>query len=125
MLQAGLTYKQKRNVTKKDTADQVGSGSLAVYGTPAMIAFIENTALKAVEEELEDNQTTVGTKVNINHLRPTPVGERVICSVELRAVNGSQLQFNVEVEDENNKIGEGTHTRYIVNKDTFMEKVDR
>ena len=124
MLKEGLTYQQQTTVEKTDTAKEVGSGNLAVYGTPAMIAFVENTALKAVVEKLENNKTTVGTKVDINHLSPTPVGEKVTCSVELTEVNGSQLTFDVTVEDEHNKIGEGRHLRYIVDEDKFMEKIE-
>ncbi|MBM7558137.1 putative thioesterase [Halanaerobacter jeridensis] len=90
-----------------------------------MIAFIENTALKAVAEKLDDNKTTVGTKVDIRHLSPTPVGEKVTCSVELTEVNGSQLTFDVTVEDEHTKIGEGTHVRYIVDEEKFMDKIER
>jgi predicted thioesterase len=123
MLKKGITYQQKTKVETKYTAVQVGSGDLPVYGTPAMIAFIENTAVKAVAEKLEDKQTTVGAKVDINHVYPTPVGETVPCSVELTAVNGSQLKFDVLVEDENNKIGNGKHVRYIVDEDKFMNRI--
>jgi len=123
MLKKGLTYQQETVVEKEDTAEQVGSGDLAVYGTPTMIAFIENTALKAVGTKLEDKQTTVGAKVDINHLNPTPVGETVTCSVELIAINGAQLKFDVRVEDENNEIGEGEHVRYIVDEDKFMARI--
>ncbi|GAB6137716.1 thioesterase family protein [Halanaerobaculum tunisiense] len=123
MLKEGLRYQQETMVEKEDTADQIGSGDLPVYGTPAMIAFIENTAVKAIEAKLEDKQTTVGAKLNINHLHPTPVGETVTCSVKLTEVNDSQLKFDVIVEDENNKIGNGKHVRYIVAEDKFMGRI--
>ena len=125
MLEEGITYQQPTTVKNSNTAEKVGSGDLAVYGTPAMIAFIENTAVKAVTEKLNDEQTTVGTKVDINHLNPTPVGETVTCSVELIEVKGAQLKFKVTVEDEHNQIGSGTHIRYIVNQDKFMDKIKR
>lgn len=125
MLKEGFTYQQQTTVEQSNTAAEVGSGDLQVYGTPAMIAFIENTAVKAVAEELDEEQTTVGTKVDINHLNPTPVGETVTCTVELIEVDGSQLKFDVTVEDEHNQIGVGTHIRYIVNQGQFMDKIER
>ncbi|MBM7558143.1 thioesterase family protein [Halanaerobacter jeridensis] len=125
MLEEGLSYQQETIVEESDTADKVASGALPVYGTPTMIGFIENTALNSVVSDLEDAQTTVGTKVDIRHLSPTPVGEKVTCSVELTEVNGSQLTFDVTVEDEHTKIGEGTHVRYIVDEEKFMDKIER
>ncbi len=123
MLKSGLTYQQKNTVDETETADKVSSGSLPVYATPKMIAFIEDTATQAVQPELESGQTTVGIKVNIDHLNPTPVGETVTCTVELTKIDGSQLYFDVIVEDETDTIGRGEHIRYIVNKEEFMERV--
>jgi fluoroacetyl-CoA thioesterase len=118
----GLSFKQSRKVTKEDTASSYGSGFLDVFATPAMIAFMEHTSLMAVQKYLDPGFGTVGTNVCISHLRATPEGMIVECTAILKEVNANSLVFNVVVTDEDGKVGEGTHTRYIINEERFMKK---
>ncbi len=111
-------------VTKDNTAKKLGSGSIDVYATPAMILLIEDTAQASVAAELEVGQGTVGTELNIKHLAATPVGMRVVCETELVEVDGRRLLFNANVYDEVGKIGEGTHERFIVDCEEFQKKTD-
>ena len=85
-----------------------------------MIALMENAALKTVLPYLGDDYTTVGFEVNIRHLKPTPVGMQVECIATLIEVDGKKLVFKLEASDEEGKIGEGTHTRYIIDSKKFM-----
>lgn len=118
----GLSFKQSREVTKEDTASRYGSGFLDVFATPAMVAFMEHTSLMAVQKYLEPGFGTVGTNVCISHLRATPVGKSVECTAILKEIDGNSLVFNVIVTDEEGKVGEGTHSRYIINEERFMKK---
>ena len=88
-----------------------------------MIALMEKTCLQSVLELLPDGFNTVGTEVNVKHLKATLVSKKVRCSSILQKVEGKKLLFNVEAFDEEGKIGEGTHTRYIINTNSFMEKL--
>ena len=124
MLQLGIKGKQELLVTDKDTAKAVGSGGLNVFATPAMIALAEKTALQSILEYLSEGESTVGTKLDISHIAATPVGMKVSCETELIEIDRRRLVFSVNVYDEVEKIGEGTHERFIVNDEKFMTKAE-
>ena len=111
-------------VTKELTAISLGSGDLEVYATPAMIALMEETASESVKPGLEVGQGSVGTCIAIKHLAATPIGMRVRCESELVEVDGRRLVFNITAYDEKEKIGEGTHERFIISNDKFQSKVN-
>lgn len=121
----GLSLRQTKKVTHDDTAARYGSGFLEVFATPAMVAFMEYTSLMAVQPFLEPGYGTVGTALNISHLRATPVGMNLECVASLSEINGNYLTFNVIVSDETGKIGEGTHTRFIIDETRFMKKLQK
>ena len=123
-MQIGITGKQTITVTEEKTAQAMGSGTLPVFATPAMIALIEETAWKSVADELEEGCVTVGTSLNVKHLAASPVGMKVTCNTTLVEVDKRRLVFSVEVEDETGKIGEGTHERFIVQAEKFQNKAD-
>ena len=107
---------------REDTAKEVGSGSLLVYATPCMVALMEGAACEAIQDALSDNQTTVGTELNIQHISATPVGLEVRAEAEVTAVEGKVITFQVKAFDEAGEIGKGTHKRVIVNTQKFLEK---
>ena len=107
---------------REDTAKEVGSGSLLVYATPCMVALMEGAACEAIAEALPDNQTTVGTELNIQHISATPVGLEVRAEAEVIAVEGKVITFEVKAFDEAGEIGKGIHKRVIVNTQKFLEK---
>ena len=109
-------------VTENNTAISVGSGSLAVYATPAMLALIERAACVALEAVLNEGETSVGTLLNVKHLAATPVGMQVSATAELVERDGRKLVFNVSASDECGLIGEGVHERFIVNSEKFIQK---
>lgn len=124
MLTVGIKGKQELIVTEDKTAKTYGSGTLEVFGTPAMIAFMENTALKSVAEYIGEGNGTVGTKLNVNHVAATPVGMKVVCETELVKVEGRALTFEVKAYDECGLIGEGTHERFIIMEEKFQAKAN-
>lgn len=121
-LQTGIKGKQIIKVDETNTARTMGSGTLDVFATPAMIALMEQTAWKSVEAELEEGAGTVGTFLEISHDAPTPLGMEVTCESELTAVNGRELIFEVKAYDERGTVGKGIHKRFIINEQRFMEK---
>jgi len=103
-------------------AKAMGSGTLAVYATPAMVALMEQTAAESVESYLEEGKATVGIKINVEHLAATPVGLKVTCKSELVAVENRKLVFDVEAFDEVGLIGKAYHERFIIDAERFVEK---
>ena len=120
----GIKGYKEITVTKELTAISLGSGDLEVYATPAMIALMEETASESVKPRLEVGQGSVGTCIAIKHLAATPIGMRVRCESELVEVDGRRLVFNITAYDEKDKIGEGTHERFIISNDKFQSKVN-
>ena len=125
MLKKGIKGTGRQVVTEKLTAKEMGSGELAVYATPAMIALMEETAWKSVAEELEEGCGTVGIHLDVSHDAPTPLGMTVTCESELIAIDGRKLTFRVEAKDERGTIGKGVHERFIVNDEKFQAKANQ
>ena len=124
MLEAGIKGMQKTEVCDSNSALAMGSGTLKVFATPAMIALMEETAWKSVAPYLEEGSGTVGTALHIQHTAATPLGMTVTCESELTAVEGRKLTFHVVARDEAGVIGEGDHERFIVNNEKFQVKAD-
>ena len=124
-MKTGLYYTSTATVTAENTAIALGSGDMEVLATPALVALMENAAMEAVIEELDDEQTTVGAHIDVAHLRPTPMGETVHATATLTAVEGRKLTFSVKAEDNHGAIGEGTHVRYIVDRNRFLNKLKK
>ena len=118
----GMKGEVATDVEKSDTALEVGSGSLLVYATPCMVALMEGAACEAIDAALPEGKTTVGTELSIRHISATPVGMAVRAEAEVTAVEGSSITFRVTAYDEAGKIGEGTHVRYIVSSQRFLDK---
>lgn len=122
-LKEGMNASVERIVTEDDTAAKFGSGNIRVYATPMMIGLMENSALRAVDEHLLEGYATVGIHVDIKHIGATPVGMKVKAISKLVKIDGKKLYFDVEAYDEEKKIGEGKHTRYIIKVDDFLKRL--
>ncbi len=119
----GLKEKQEKTVTMNDTAKVFGSGAAEVFATPMMIGLMEAASMNAVKKYLPEGFSTVGTSVNIKHISATPVGKKVWAEAELVEVDRKRLVFKVDAYDEDKKIGEGTHERFIIDEEKFMGKL--
>lgn len=119
----GIKLEEKRIVSKEDTAIQYGSGLLAVFATPAMIAFMEHTAYRSVEPLLPEGFGSVGISLNVQHKKATLPGKKVRCISEVTQVEGKRIYFKLIAFDEDGEIGVGEHVRYIVNNKDFMESL--
>lgn len=125
MLEIGVKGYQEVQATEANSAKTMGSGSLDVFATPAMIALMEETAWKSIQPYLEEGQGSVGIQLNVDHLAATPLGMKVHCQSEVTAVEGRKIEFKVEAYDEVGLIGEGTHQRFIVDNEKFQGKANK
>ncbi len=121
-LRAGLTGTASIIVDEAHTAVHVGSGCEAVLATPVMIALMEAAAVDCCEHLLDAGHTSVGIRIAVDHVAPTPVGRTVTATAELVEIKGRRLMFRVSAEDGLHSIGAGEHTRAVVNVDAFRER---
>ena len=121
-LSPGLHGSAKLVVAHEDTAVALRSGEVAVLGTPRLIALVEEAAMTAVGDRLPAGQTTVGMRVQVDHLAPTNVGSSVAAEATLERVEGRRLTFTVSVTDHCGLIAAGKVTRVVVETERFLEK---
>lgn len=112
-------------VTRENTAAAVGSGLVPVFGTPFMIALMENAAVDALAPYMEVGQGSVGTHLDVSHDAATPIGLKVWAEAEVTAVDGKALTFAVTAYDEAGPIGKGTHNRFIIDVERFLAKTEK
>jgi fluoroacetyl-CoA thioesterase len=122
-LQTGLAAERSETVVESLLATRLGSGSVAVYATPAMIALMESAAVAAIEPLLPEGQASVGIALDVRHLAATPPGQQVRARAEVVEVDGRKVTFRVQAWDERELIGEGTHARFVIDVARFMQRV--
>jgi fluoroacetyl-CoA thioesterase len=123
-LHPGLSAEIEISVSETDTAAHLGSGSIAVYATPALVVLMESAAVHALEGRLPPGHTTVGGQINLRHLAATPVGMQVRARAELVEVQGRKLSFRIQAWDNVEQVGEATHIRFLIDEEAFMTKVN-
>ena len=124
MLEIGIKGKAESLVSEQNTAASMGSGNLEVFATPYMIALMEEASQRSVAPFLEEGQSTVGTKLSVSHDAATPLGMKVWAESLLTEIDARRLVFEVRAFDECGPIGQGTHERFIIKKQRFLEKVE-
>lgn len=121
-LETGLEATATLTVGEADTAVALGSGEVEVLGTPRLVALCEQAAMTAVAGRVAEGSTTVGLSVQLDHLRPTPVGEAVVAEAHLDRIEGRRLIFTVSAKDERGLVAAGKVTRVVIEVERFMEK---
>ena len=122
-MEAGLKHVSTTTVSATNTALTMGSGDMEVFATPAMVALMENAAMKAVASHLPEGSTTVGAMMETSHIKPSALGETVTAEAVLEEIDGRKLTFKVTAADSKGTIGEGKHIRYIVDRERFLSKM--
>ena len=122
MLTEGLTHTSQLTVNEAVTAITMGSGDMPVLATPAMMALMENAAMLAVAPHLLEGCTTVGGHIASSHLRPSRIGDTVTATATVTRIDGKKIEFKVEAHCGEVLLGEGSHLRFIVNKEKFMSR---
>ena len=123
-LKVGITGNDEVIVTEANTAAAMGSGTLPVFATPALVALMEKTAQESVQDALEEGCGSVGTMICVRHVSATPIGMKVTCKSELVAVDGRKLAFKITASDECGVVGEADHERFIIQNEKFLSKTN-
>ena len=123
MISIGLKHTSELTVTDAVTAIAVGSGDMRILATPLMMALMENAAMLAVKDELPEGCTTVGGHIESSHLRPSKIGDVVRAEAEVTKVDGKKIEFKVTAFSGDTLLGEGTHLRFIVDRDKFLSRL--
>ena len=123
MISEGTKYTSRTIVAEENCACTMGSGNLPVFATPALVALMENAAMLAVADSLPEGSTTVGGEISIKHLKPSAIGTEITATATLSSAEGRKLTFNVEAHDASGLVGEGTHVRFVVDKEKFMSRI--
>ena len=123
MIEIGLTHTSQLTVTDAITAIAMGSGDMPVLATPAMMALMENAAMLAVADYLSEGCTTVGGHITSSHLKPSKLGDKVTATATVTRVEGKKIEFKVEAHCGDTLLGEGTHLRFIVDKEKFISRL--
>ena len=123
MIEIGQKYVSELMVADAVTAIALGSGDMPVLATPAMMALMENAAMLAVRDALPEGCTTVGGQIESSHLKPTRVGEKVEAVAEVVKVDGKKIFFKVAAYCGDALLGEGTHLRFVVDREKFMGRL--
>ena len=124
MLEVGIKNKITITVNEEKTAKVMGSGILDVFATPAMVALMEQTAAESVQPHLDEGVTSVGTKINVEHLSADPIRIEVVCESELTEIDNRKLCFNITAYDRHGVIGKAYHERFLIKSESFMEKTN-
>ena len=119
----GIEGRKEIVITADKLATVFGSGIVEVFATPAMIALMEQTAMESVSGFLPEGFVSVGTEVSVKHFKATLLGKTVVCNSKLLTIEDQKLVFEVVASDEKGKLGKGQHTRYIVDKQLFINNL--
>ena len=123
MIETGQKHTSEIIVKDSLSAENVGSGDMPVLATPMMMALMENAAMLAVKDSLEEGMTTVGGHIESSHLAPTKIGEKVMATAEVTKVDGKKTFFKISAYCGETLLGEGTHLRFIVDRQKFLARL--
>ncbi len=123
-VEIGRTYKSQTRVEEWMTAEKAGNKGVAVLSTPILFQLIEEAAVQCLAPVLAPHQVSLGAYVDLTHLAPTPVGFIVRTEVEVIGVDGRRVNFAVAAFDEREKIAEGTHERYVIERARFLANLE-
>ncbi|MBQ2375869.1 MAG: thioesterase family protein [Bacteroidales bacterium] len=118
-----LCNEEKEIVNANNVATVVGSGSVEVFATPAMIALMEKTANNSLCNHLPEDCVSVGVEINTKHIKASAIGKEIVCKSELIKVDGKKLFFNISAYEGEDMIGQASHTRVVVNKEKFLNNL--
>jgi fluoroacetyl-CoA thioesterase len=121
-LAPGMTARVELTVTDGDTAQAFGSGDVPVLGTPRVLALAEAATVAATAAKLPAGSTTVGTRVELEHTAPSPVGTTVVASATLAKIDGRRLLFEVRVSAGEQTVAEGRIERALVDRQRFVNR---
>lgn len=122
-IKVGTNLVKKFKVEERQTAKNIGSGSLDVFATPALIATLENVSMELLQKHLPNEYTSVGIEININHLKASLINDIIDFEAKVIKLDGKKVHFDLMAYYENTLIAKGSHVRFIINSTEFMNKL--
>ena len=119
----GNVRESAQEVTRERSATHLGSGTLGVYATPSMALFVELVCRGMIDSKLPEGQASVGIRIDLRHLAPTPVGDTVRIRAEITAIEDNQVFFSAQLWDSKEVIGEALHQRAVIDVERFLRRV--
>ena len=113
----------QRIVDDEMTAEKWGNAGVRVLATPTLVGLLEMTCVRAIQDQLDPGWSTVGTHIDLRHLKATPVGDTITLEAEVTSVEGRRVTFNVRAEDSGGTAGEGIHERVLIDLERFLQRV--
>jgi len=124
-IQLDKVFEESYVIKNENSAENMGSGDLAVLSTPSLVAFMENAAKNYLNKFLPEEMGSVGSNININHIAPTLIGNSITVRGKITEVIKEKIiKFSIEAYEEDKKIGNAEHTRVIINNTKFLEKLN-
>lgn len=123
-IQPNQTHTQNFTVESDHSADHIGSGAMQVLATPMMIAYMESVSLNLLQQTLPAGFSSVGSRVDVRHLAPTKMGSVVKVQATVLEIEGNKITLQVQAWDGETLIGSGTHIRYLIDVEKFMQKLN-
>ena len=124
-IQLDKVFEESYVVKNENSAENMGSGDLAVLSTPSLVAFMENAAKNYLNKFLPEELGSVGSNININHIAPTLIGNSITVRGKItEVIKEKKIKFSIEAYEKDKKIGEAEHTRVIINNTKFLEKLN-
>ena len=125
IFQPGMQREEVFTVEEEHSARHVGSGASRVLATPWLIGFMERNAHRLLAEKLPEGQSSVGVLVAVRHLAPTPVGSHLRVVAKVVGIDGLKVSFEVEAYDELEQVGVGSHERFVIDTERFLQRVEK
>jgi len=122
-IETGMTFTFEKTAQSQESAAALGSGGLEVFSTPSLVALFEVTAKRGVDALLPEGHSTVGIEIAVKHQKATKIGKQVRCTAIVTGIEGKRISLAGEMWDEDGRIGEGTHLRYVVNDAEFLKRL--
>ena len=124
-IQLDKVFEESYVIKNENSAENMGSGDLAVLSTPSLVAFMENAAKNYLNKFLPEEMGSVGSNININHIAPTLIGNSITVRGKITEVIKEKIiKFSIEAYEKDKKIGDAEHTRVILNNTKFLEKLN-
>lgn len=124
-IQLDKVFEESYVIKNENSAENMGSGDLAVLSTPSLVAFMENAAKNYLNKFLPEEMGSVGSNININHIAPTLIGKSITVRGKItEVIKEKKIKFSIEAYEKDKKIGDAEHTRVIINNTKFLEKLN-
>ena len=124
-IQLDKVFEESYVIKNENSAENMGSGDLAVLSTPSLVAFMENAAKNYLNKFLPEEMGSVGSNINIDHIAPTLIGNSITVRGKItEVIKDKIIKFSIEAYEKDKKIGEAEHTRVIINNTKFLGKLN-